>query len=149
MIKRIILTLVVLLLAAPALGGETLVPASTNRDGCREWTLCDQETSAQVCGGSGNERFIRAWNEVEWTFWVGNSTETDAWTIKVYGTAPGEGYDGTWRTLINESGDLTPGTLTHHFTGVLGDVHAVIAGTVDSDQVTLKARGCEMGAIAR
>ena len=146
---RIITVFLTLALAGPAFAGETIVPASTNQDGCREWVLCAQETAAQVCGGSGDERFIRAWNEVEWTFFAGNSTEVDAWTIKIYGTAPGEGYDGTWRTLINESGDLTPANLTHHFTGILGDIHAVIAGTVDSDQVTLRVRGCEMGAIRR
>ena len=142
---RAFLALLVLALAVPAFGAVAILDvddADFAYGGCYEWTLCDDESSAQTCGGSGNERIVRPpvglWF---WTAWVDESTSNEAWTVKMYDKARGAGFDATDRTLLNGSGDMTISNMKYYWTGHMGDMHAVIGGTNTGD-VRLKIRGC-------
>lgn len=70
------------------------------------------------------------------------SDSDTAWTVKLYDKSPGSGYDGTDRTLLNASGDLTPSNMKFSWYGPSGDVHAVIGGTA-TNGVTVILKGCK------
>lgn len=143
---RWVLLLSALLWAVPAQAADVEADSTIDTNGCRTWLLCDDQSDTGTCvDGSSNNLIARAGNEYTWTAFAQHSDSVAAWTIKLYGTSPGQGYAAGVgdRALLNFDGDMTPSNPQFSFMGIQGDIHAVLGGTV-TDGVTLKLKGCPL-----
>jgi len=143
----LLLTLVVgvALWAAPS-SAQVAASSSPAGKGCHTWTLCDDQTALAACdldaaGDGGDILFIRSQNEYTWTAFSQSSDSVTAYTIKLYSTSPGLGYDANHRVLVNYAGDITNLAPMFSWNGLMGDIHAVLGGTTTGG-VTLVVKGC-------
>lgn len=116
--------------------------------GCTEWILCNDQVSTGTCdedlnGVAGDEYYLRPTDEYYWTAYTQDSDSTADYTVKLYSTSQGLGFDTDHRVLINSSGDITFDNPMFSWTGLMGDIHAVLGGTT-TDGVTLKVKGCKV-----
>src|SRR3972149_2885120 len=124
-----ILALALLLVAGPALGADTILTPTTDYAGCRIWTLCNDQATGTTCVTGALNNVIRATNEYTWSAWADSSDSVTAWTVKLYDKAPSAGY-GTVGALVNAVGALTPSYTKFSWTGLGGDLHGVLGGTL-------------------
>jgi len=145
--KKIYALLALLCLVAGPVWADTLVTPYGSTDGCRSWALCVAQDTGDICDtvgdGSGDNKILRAGQEYTWTAFADTSPAgaTD-FTIKLYTTSPGEGYV-TRRALLNSS-DITQANYAFSWTGIMGDIHAVVAGGTLSTGVNLIIKGCKL-----
>jgi hypothetical protein len=132
---------VLALLASPALAADTILTPTTDYAGCQVWTLCDDQASGTTCVTGALNNIIRAGSQYTWSAWADTSDAT-SFTVKLYDKAPGAGYSTT-RALINASGDITDTNPKFSWTGLGGDLHAVLGGTL-TNGVTVIVRGCRL-----
>jgi len=130
------------LLVCPAFAADTIIAPTTDHKGCKIWKLCDDQAAGTVCVTGALNNIVRATNEYSFSAWADESDSDEAWTIKIYDKAPGSGYDGTDRTLLNTS-DMTPTAMKFSWDGLSGDLHAVLGGTL-TNGVTLTIKGCPL-----
>lgn len=134
-----------LLVASQVLAADTYVTPTTDADGCRIWTLCDDEDDVGVCEDSSdtNSLVIAAGAEYTFSAWADTSGETGGpYTIKIYDRTPRGGYSATARTLLNST-DMDEDNMKFSWNGTCGDIFAEVAGTLTGG-ITLVVRGCKL-----
>ena len=147
MTKWILGVALALLVGAPAFAADLILTPTVGQNGCRTWKVCDAEvTGTTTCNTGALNNVLRAGREYTWTAFSQNSSDVGAWTAKIYGGAPYQGFaSGTGdRALINTS-DITPTNPMFSWNGIMGDIHVVLGGTIHgSNGITIEIRGCEL-----
>lgn len=141
---RVILLLVALLIAAPALGADEIKAHDRVQGKCTWWTICDEHNAASTCtistDAAGNDAVISAGGQNSWTAFAHDSTDTSGWTAKIYGTTSTKGTAAG--SLINTTGDLTPDYLMFSWAGIMDTLYVTLGGDPSSNGVTIVIKGC-------
>jgi len=128
------------LVAGPVWAQEVLDPTA-NTEGCKFFTLCDDQAAGTTCVTGTDENIVRGLSEWFWSACADTSDSTTAWTVDIYKKTWRAGY-GTVRSRITYLGALTPATPCVDWTGHGGDVHAVLGGTLTGG-VTVIVQACK------
>jgi hypothetical protein len=132
-----------LLLAAPAFSAETEIEGYGSDGACTLYLLCDSETSAQTCGGAGNERYVRTKGMCHIGIFADESTSIETWIFHLYTATPGLGYTADpYRSQVTPTGGLTTGGRVGDVSGTLGDVFGIITGTLTTGNVKVTLKLC-------
>lgn len=144
MISRIFIAMLASLSLAGVALSDDRIGISEGRHSCtRPYTLCEAVGATGVCGGSGNERFARVGSYSYHQFWVSaDGTDATSFSVSLYYTGEGDGYNATFRTGINST-PISTSQYSFVFDGLLGDVYAdVTAISGGTPTLTLKGRSC-------